>query len=205
MILRFFLYIPEKYVNLEISNNYRQKTLRIKDNKFKIISRDTPIKIIKFLERKKLDFEIKIKELENVKYLIETYDDLFHILKDFISAKIENEGYKKGISPLWEYYNSMWDNQCGVRNSLFSKYLKELGLETRLVAGIYLMNLEEYPRTLKATHVWTEVKIDNKWIEVDASQYIYPTFNVIRLNYLNEWNKFERDFWLKNKVEIKIL
>ena len=64
----FLLKIPEKYVNLEIANNYRQKTRKIKENLFKIKVRDTPKSIIKILQ-KPIDFDIKIEELKKCKTL----------------------------------------------------------------------------------------------------------------------------------------
>jgi len=196
----FLLKIPEKYVNLEITNNYRQKTKKIKEDLFKVEVRDTPKNIVKLLQ-KPIDFEIKIEELKNVKHLIETYEDLFYFLKDFIDAKVTNE-HKKGRSPFWEYYNPKWDNQCGIRNKTFSEYLKELDFEVRLIGGLYI-SLDK--KEIAGTHVWVDVKIDNKWVELDASNNpLYPTCNLIRMNVLEEWDKFERDYWIKNIVEVKI-
>jgi len=196
----FLLKIPEKYVNLEIANNYRQKTKKIKENLFKVNVRDTPKSIIKLLQ-KPINFEIRMEELKNVKHLIETYEDLFYILKDFIDARITNEN-KKGKSPFWEYYNPKWDNQCSIRNRTLSEYLKELGFEVRLIGGLYIL-LDK--KKIGGTHVWVDVKVDNKWIELDASNSpLYPTCSLVRMNVLKEWDKFDRDYWLKGIIEVDI-
>jgi len=199
MLVRFLLRIPEKYVDLFIANNYRQRTRKIKENLFEIKVRDTP-KSIKELLQKPIDFKIDLEELKNVKHLIETYEDLFYFLRDYIDAKVKNE-HKKGESPFWEYYNPKWDNQCGIRNKLFADYLKKLGFDVRLIGGIYLL-LEK--RNLEVTHVWTEIKVENKWIELDATINLFPLCNIVRLNLLEKWDKFERDFWLKGKVYVEI-
>jgi len=103
-------------------NNYRQKSRKIKENSFEIKVRDTPKSIIKFLQ-KLIDFDINLEELKNVKHPIETYEDLFYFLRDYIDAKIKNE-HKKEESPFFGYHNPKWDNQCGIRNKLFADYLK---------------------------------------------------------------------------------
>ncbi|WP_372915336.1 transglutaminase domain-containing protein [Pyrococcus kukulkanii] len=52
---------------------------------------------------------------------------------------------------------------------MFAKYLKDLGLEVRMIGGIFLTNLDKTPRSVEATHAWVEVKINDKWVELDAS------------------------------------
>jgi len=58
---------------------------------------------------------------------------------------------------------------------------------------------------LEVTHIWTEVKVEDKWIGLDATSNLFLSCNIVGLNLLEKWDKFERDFWLKEKIYVEIL
>ncbi|MFA4647017.1 hypothetical protein P8X24_07160 [Pyrococcus kukulkanii] len=118
MIIQLFLRIPEEDVDLSIANNYHEKIKKVDEDLFLIKVRDTPKKIIELLERP-LDFKITLPELEGVKHLIETYEDLFIFLKDYIDAKVKNEHSRGRLSILGilqsEMGQPMWNSKQDVR------------------------------------------------------------------------------------------